>query len=169
MGDIGTFAKAFAGGLVGKLAGALFTAILLLLGFGPDELAKFIVTGLPNWITPVRAQAVFLILATLTFGALVWSFLTQRHSNMSQQLTAPIESTRRAWIAQARDFVSRTVRQNPDDIYFQNQLEHFPIRLNRRGFPNQHLSDSSCMLVLEASMHGQSPFERSSAACHWGN
>ncbi|HEV3166894.1 MAG TPA: hypothetical protein VGZ22_22900, partial [Isosphaeraceae bacterium] len=45
-------------------------------------------------------------------------------------------------------------------------LEHFPIRLNRRGFPNQHLSDSSCMLVLEASMHGQSPFERSSAACH---
>jgi len=46
------------------------------------------------------------------------------------------------------------------------RLEHFPIRLNRRGFPNQHLSDSSCMLVLEASMHGQSPFERSSAACH---
>jgi hypothetical protein len=33
-------------------------------------------------------------------------------------------------------------------------LEHFPIGLNRRGFPNQHLSDSSCMLVLEASMHG---------------
>ena len=48
-------------------------------------------------------------------------------------------------------------------------LEHFPIGLNRRGFPNQHLSDSSCMLVLEARMHGQSPFERSSAACHCGN
>ena len=33
-----------------------------------------------------------------------------------------VESNRRALIAQARDFASRAVRQNPDDIYFQNQL-----------------------------------------------
>jgi hypothetical protein len=38
-----------------------------------------------------------------------------------------VESDRRALIAQARDFVSRTVRQNPDDIYFQNQLESDPV------------------------------------------
>jgi len=37
-------------------------------------------------------------------------------------------------------------------------LERFPNGLNREGFPNQQRSDSSCMLVKEASMHGQSPF-----------
>ena len=37
-------------------------------------------------------------------------------------------------------------------------LERFPNGLNRKGFPNQQRSDSSCMLVKEASMHGQSPF-----------
>lgn len=37
-------------------------------------------------------------------------------------------------------------------------LERFPNGLNREGFPNRQRSDSSCMLVKEASMHGQSPF-----------
>jgi hypothetical protein len=34
MGDIGTFAKGFAGGFIGKLAGTLFIAVCLFLGFG---------------------------------------------------------------------------------------------------------------------------------------
>lgn len=34
-------------------------------------------------------------------------------------------------------------------------LEHFPIGLNRLGFPRRSKSDSSCMLAKEASMHGQ--------------
>jgi len=96
--------------------------VCLALGFGPDEWAKFIMTGLPIEVTPALAQAVFLTLAALTFGALTWSFLT-RYNSVSQQLTADIERNRSALIAQARDFVSKTVRQNPDDIHFQNQLE----------------------------------------------
>jgi hypothetical protein len=128
MGVGGIFTKAFAGGFIGKLAGAFFLAMCLTLGFGPDEWAKFIVTGLPIWVTPVLAQAVFLTLATLTFGSLIWSFLTRR--------TADIESNR-ALIAQARDFVSKTVRQNPDDIHFQNQLESDQIFYILRP----HLSD----------------------------
>jgi hypothetical protein len=34
-------------------------------------------------------------------------------------------------------------------------LEHFPIWVNRLGFPNQPISDSKCVLAKEASMHGQ--------------
>ncbi len=73
MGDGGVFAKSFAAGFFGKLAGALFIAICLGLGFGPDKWAKFIMTGLPSWVTPGRAQAVFLTLAALTFVALAWT------------------------------------------------------------------------------------------------
>ena len=38
-------------------------------------------------------------------------------------------------------------------------LERFPNGLNREGFPNQQRSDSSCMLVKGASMHGQSSID----------
>jgi glycosyltransferase involved in cell wall biosynthesis len=46
------------------------------------------------------------------------------------------------------------------EIYWDKKgaLERFPNGLNREGFPNRQRSDSSCMLVKEASMHGQSPF-----------
>jgi hypothetical protein len=30
------------------------------------------------------------------------------------------------------------------------QLEHFPIGMNRLGFPNQRISDSRCVLAKEA-------------------
>jgi len=134
MGDIGTFAKAFAGGFIGKLAGALFIAMCLFLGFGPDEWAKFIVTGFPIWVTPVVAQAVFLTLAALTSGALIWSFLNTR--NVSQQPAA--ETTRRALIAEARDFVSKTIRQNPDSDHFERQLASDPIFYRLRPYFSDH-------------------------------
>ena len=38
-------------------------------------------------------------------------------------------------------------------------LERFPNLLNREGFPNQQRSDSRCMLVKGASMHGQSSID----------
>ncbi len=68
MGSV--FAKAFAGGFLGKLAGTLFIAICLFLGFGPDKWAKFIVSEFPTWVTPGLAQAAFLTLAAITFIAL---------------------------------------------------------------------------------------------------
>jgi hypothetical protein len=42
---------------------------------------------------------------------------------------------------------------------FRHSLERFPNGLNREGFPNQQRSDSSCMLVKGASMHGQSSID----------
>jgi hypothetical protein len=70
---MGSGAKAFVAGFLGKLAGALFIAICLALGFGPDRWAKFIVTGFPTWVTPGLAQAVFATLAAITFISLTWS------------------------------------------------------------------------------------------------
>jgi hypothetical protein len=37
-------------------------------------------------------------------------------------------------------------------------LEHFPILLNRIGFPNRFFCDSRCTLAKEAGVHGQSDF-----------
>jgi hypothetical protein len=63
--------KAFLGALAGKLFATLFIAICLLLGFGPDQWAEFMIEGLPTWITPAIAQSVFLILGILTLARLV--------------------------------------------------------------------------------------------------
>jgi hypothetical protein len=85
MGSDSVFAKAFAGGFFGKLAGALFIAICLALGFGPDKWAKFIVTGFPTWVTPGLAQAAFVTLAMITFIA-VFLPLRKRHGAPSSKI-----------------------------------------------------------------------------------
>jgi hypothetical protein len=72
MGGGGIFARALVGAFFGKLAAALFVVVCALLGFGPNEWAKFIVTGLPPWVTPERAQTVFITLAAITFVVLSW-------------------------------------------------------------------------------------------------
>ena len=41
-------------------------------------------------------------------------------------------------------------------------LEHFRVRMNRKGFPFKRISDSSCVLGEEASMHGSISFRRPS-------
>jgi hypothetical protein len=95
MGSGGIFTKAFAGGFIGKLAAATFIAICLALGIGPDKWAKFIVTGLPPWVTPEHARMGFLILAALTFIAITWPILTRwrvRRSGISQQLDMKISA-----------------------------------------------------------------------------
>lgn len=51
-----------------------------------------------------------------------------------------VESEKRALLAQARAFVSRTVRQNPDDIYFQNQLESDPSFFVLRPYLSDHFN-----------------------------
>jgi hypothetical protein len=39
------FSQAFAGGLFGKIAGALFLAMWIVIGFGPDVWAEYLATG----------------------------------------------------------------------------------------------------------------------------
>jgi hypothetical protein len=83
-GSDGIFARAFAGGFFGKLAAAVLLAICVLLGFGPNEWAKFIMTGLPTWVTPGRAQVVFITLAAVTFVALSWPLWVRLTSLIAQ-------------------------------------------------------------------------------------
>jgi transposase, IS5 family len=56
----------------------------------------------------------------------------------------------------ARRVLEQDYRQRGRKIYSLHALERFPTGLTREGFPNQQRSDSSCMLVKGASMHGQS-------------
>jgi hypothetical protein len=58
-----TFFTAFAGGFIGKIAATLFVAVCLVLGFGPDKWAAYLV----SWISPELAQLAFLALGFITF------------------------------------------------------------------------------------------------------
>jgi hypothetical protein len=129
MGGGGIFTKAFAGVFFGKLAATLFIAICLALGFGPDEWAKFIVTGLPIWVTPGLAQAVFLILAALTFGALIWPFLLRwrvHYSSVPQPLTTGIQQPESSpqWIGSPLQILTGTgddfETRRPAGLYMTN-------------------------------------------------
>lgn len=57
----------------GKLFATLFTAICVILGFGPEEWAKFIINDASKWITPQVAQYGFMLLGFLTLITLVWN------------------------------------------------------------------------------------------------
>jgi hypothetical protein len=46
-------------------------------------------------------------------------------------------------------------RLYPGRYFFHRQLEHFPLRLNRQGFPNRLGSDSCFWPAKGAGVHGQ--------------
>jgi hypothetical protein len=67
-----------AGGFLGRVLGTLVVAICLALGFGPDEWADFIITGLPHWVTPGVARSVFIALAVTVSALLGCTILRSR-------------------------------------------------------------------------------------------
>lgn len=71
---MGTFWKAFFGGFFGKVFASLFLAACLLLGFGPDEWAKFVIQDLPWWFTPDIARHILIFLGLMTVIYLYLSF-----------------------------------------------------------------------------------------------
>lgn len=52
-----------------KVIGIIFVLLCTALGFGPEDLVKYLVEGMPIWVTPERARFAFLALAVL-FGLL---------------------------------------------------------------------------------------------------
>jgi hypothetical protein len=55
-----------------------FIAICGALGFGPDEWASFMITGLPHWVTPELARLVFVSLGFSVFVVLAWTIIQSR-------------------------------------------------------------------------------------------
>jgi len=50
----------------GKLMAALFIAVCIAMGIGPEKWAAFVVSGLGDWATPFGARIAFLVLAIVT-------------------------------------------------------------------------------------------------------
>lgn len=50
-----------------KVIGIIFVLLCSAFGVGPENLVKYLVEGMPTWVTPGRARLVFLVLAVL-FG-----------------------------------------------------------------------------------------------------
>ena len=61
------FWQAFWGRWAGGISVALFIAVLTVLGMGPETWAAYLSSGLPEWVTPFRAQMALLGLAALAF------------------------------------------------------------------------------------------------------
>ena len=66
-----TFWSAFFGAAIGKLIIGLFIAVCVLLGFGPERWATFMISALPLWVSPVIAQRAFLVLTALAIISLL--------------------------------------------------------------------------------------------------
>lgn len=75
---MGIFKQAFWGVFFGKIAAAFFLAICLLLRFGPEEWAKFMIQDLPTWITPGIARTAFLLMGVITAVYLIFSFRNKK-------------------------------------------------------------------------------------------
>jgi hypothetical protein len=57
---------------IGRILAALFIAICIALGFGPNKWAVFLISGMPVLITPGVVRLVFLLFASATLAALLW-------------------------------------------------------------------------------------------------
>jgi hypothetical protein len=72
-----TYIKVAAAAFVGKLLVVVFVAVSVLIGFGPDKWASFLLEGFPSWVTPGKLRTAVLILAALVLVQLVWPLLSQ--------------------------------------------------------------------------------------------
>jgi len=75
-----------AGGFFGKLLAALLIAVCVVLGFGPDTWAKFMIG---EWATPLIARIGFVLLAIVTAFAILWPWIDARRSAHSGQKPNP--------------------------------------------------------------------------------
>ena len=78
---MGTFWKTFLGTFFGKLSCYAFIAVCLLLGFGPDEWASFMIATLSPAFSPLIAQTLFLMLGFSAFWFLTVSFVESAKKN----------------------------------------------------------------------------------------
>jgi hypothetical protein len=85
------FLTAFAGGFAGKILAALFVAVCLVLGVGPDKWASYLVAGVGDWATP-GARIAFITLGMITFfaafGPTIVRRFKPRHGNSMSYLSA---------------------------------------------------------------------------------
>ena len=71
-----TYIKVAIAAFVGKLLAVVFVAASVMIGFGPDKWASFLVEGFPAWITPSIVRTTFLLLAALVSVQLVWPLIS---------------------------------------------------------------------------------------------
>lgn len=96
--------KAFFGAFFGKLLASLFIAACVLLGFGPDKWAAFMIQNLPYWITPAVARSGFLALGLITAVSLWKISKTSNYTNKnkgriksSAETLYPLHSDKAPW------------------------------------------------------------------------
>jgi hypothetical protein len=91
-----TFVRAMVASFAGRLLAVLFVAVCVLLGFGPDQWAAFLISGLPIWITPSAARITLLLAAIV----IVMEVISLRRPSVpvaespgeAVRITAPIRS-----------------------------------------------------------------------------
>lgn len=78
---MGSSSETFWSAFAGKIVAAIFVAGCTFLGFGPTKWVEFMIQGLPQWVTPGLARAIFLLLAMLTVASFVWLWLRKKRSD----------------------------------------------------------------------------------------
>jgi hypothetical protein len=86
------FWKAYFGAAFGRLTTGLFIAVCVLLGFGPEKWAAFMIQDLPGWVTPTVARSAFLLLAVAVFFAVFkpWRWFATRPFIWTFDINSPL-------------------------------------------------------------------------------
>lgn len=93
---MGIFFKAFSGGFFGKLFAAVFIAICVSIGFGPDKWATAIISHDPLWLAIVRG--IFIVVAITYISILIWqTFKKIKYKNPIQIIFDSTNPSRRYW------------------------------------------------------------------------
>jgi hypothetical protein len=68
-----TILKSLIGSFLGKIIASIFIAICIFIGFGPDEWAQYIMSGLPNYFSPKITRYCLLTFASITLFILCFN------------------------------------------------------------------------------------------------
>jgi hypothetical protein len=83
-----------AGSLLGRLLAALLIAVCVVLGFGPDRWAAFVIGGLPLWITPPALRLALLLLAAVVITLEIISLRRRPATPVAQSSREPVRVCR---------------------------------------------------------------------------
>ena len=69
------FWQAFWGGVLGKIAGAIFIAACVVMWLGPEDWVKWVVSDLPAFFSPAMARWVFFVLGAVVLFSMVYPLI----------------------------------------------------------------------------------------------
>ena len=156
------FFSALSGAFVGKILAALFIAVCLMFGIGPDNWAEWIISGLGDQITPSIARYAFLTLAALTafavFGPSLWRLIFQSPtklsvapgSNVEHQIDQTISDALAEYLLEAQELRDRKIRTEEEFDAWKSDYQGWFLRT--KNFIRENVSPTQAIYFADIGL-----------------